>query len=375
VKLFDVIVVGAGVHGASSALALARAGYAVLLLERFEVGHARGSSHGESRIIRRAYAEAEYSSLAASAFSAWRDLEAESGERLLHPCKHLDLAHSGSEVLRGIESAMTQARAPFERLDDDALRTRYPQFRLPHEYAGLLDPNAGILEGTRAVRILVTLSKLAGVEVREHAAVRSVEITSDGVRASLDDEQLEAGALVLTAGAWMNTLLNDLGTRLPLKVFRTQAVHFRPSAANTAPFQIGTFPLFYDHHSSVYGFPMFGGQGLKIGDQYREPVDPDQRGFEAIPHDLERLVSWVNSRLPGVSSQPEQVQTCLYTDTPDADFVVDRVPGARQVVTVSACSGHGFKFAPIIGEMVVGLLNASDAPARFRWERRTAVNS
>jgi sarcosine oxidase len=114
---------------------------------------------------------------------------------------------------------------------------------------------------------------------------------------------------------------------------------------------------------------------LKIGDQYREPVDPDKRSFEAIPHDLERLVSWVNSRLPGVSSQPEQVQTCLYTDTPDADFVVDRVPGARQVVTVSACSGHGFKFAPIIGELVVGLLNASDAPARFRWERRTAVNS
>ncbi|NJK43436.1 MAG: FAD-dependent oxidoreductase [Pleurocapsa sp. SU_196_0] len=125
----------------------------------------------------------------------------------------------------------------------------------------------------------------------------------------------------------------------------------------------------------MYGFPMFAGQGLKIGDQYREPVDPDRRGFDPIPHDLERLTAWVDSRLPGVSNQPEQVQTCLYTDTPDADFVVDRVPGAPQVVTVSACSGHGFKFAPIIGELVVGLLEASDAPARFRWERRTAVTS
>jgi sarcosine oxidase len=234
VKSFDIIVVGAGVHGASSALALGRAGYDVLLLERFEVGHARGSSHGESRIIRRAYAEAEYSSLAARAFSAWRELEAESGKRLLHPCAHLDLARSGGEVLLGIEDAMTQARAPFERLDAAALRARYPQFRLPPEYAGLLDPNAGILEATLAVQTLVALSKRVGVEVRTHAAVRGLEVTSDGVVVTLDGEQLEAGALVLTAGAWTNTLLYDLGTRLPLRVFRTQAVHFKPPTTNTA---------------------------------------------------------------------------------------------------------------------------------------------
>ncbi|NJK43435.1 MAG: FAD-dependent oxidoreductase [Pleurocapsa sp. SU_196_0] len=216
-KSFDVIVVGAGVHGASSALALGRAGYDVLLLERFEVGHARGSSHGESRIIRRAYAEAEYSSLAARAFESWRALEVETGQRLLHACTHLDLAHSDSEVLLGIESAMTQARAPFERLDAAALRARYPQFRLPPEYAGLLDPGAGILEGTRAVQNLVALSKQMSVQVREHAAVRGLEVTSAGVQVSLDGERLEAGALVLTAGAWTNTLLHDLGARLPAK--------------------------------------------------------------------------------------------------------------------------------------------------------------
>jgi len=330
------------------------------------VGHARGSSHGEARIIRHAYDHPDYVHLADEAFAAWRALERDSGENLLEIRPHLDLAPPDDPAFQAVQSAFEASGAPYTALSSLELNQRYPQLRLPENYAALLDGQAGLVRASRAVRVLVQQALENGATLLERCQVGRLEVSPQGVKlhTSVSNARtLEAETLVLAAGAWNGALLEGLGVHLPLQVYRTQSAFYAPLQAREG------FPIFFDHPTQVYGIPEASGRLLKVGNRHRESVHPDRRGFEPMQDNLETLRTWVDQHLPQVLSTPSSVLTCLYTFTPDEDFIVDTLPGLKNVAVISACSGHGFKFAPVLGERVRGLLEGDLALPRFRLDR------
>lgn len=362
---YDVIVVGAGIHGAASAYRLARAGKRVLILEQFDALHFRGSSHGETRVIRSAYEHPAYVRLVHRAFEGWRELEREANLALLEPRPHLDLAAPDHPGFAAVQRALRAEGVPHEELDAAQLRARFPALRVPEGHAALLDRRAGLVQATASVRTLLRLAERRGAELRALSRVRTLEAASHGWRVGTDEGTWEAGQVVLAVGAWTNALLRPLGVEFPLQVSRTQAGLYPPVSAAW----LDALPIFYDHATSVYGIPERVGGVVKIGNRHREPVDPDARSFAPIPENLSVLGDWIAARLEGVSAAPREVVSCLYTFTPDEDFIVDRVPGPAGLVAVSACSGHGFKFAPVLGELVADLVDGGAAPEAFAFAR------
>ncbi|QLG12651.1 N-methyl-L-tryptophan oxidase (plasmid) [Deinococcus sp. D7000] len=361
----DVIVIGGGVHGAASALALARSGKRTLLLEQFEFGHVRGSSHGEARIIRHAYEEAEYVRLADLAFEAWRDLERRSGETLLEPRTHLDLAPPSHPAFQAVRAALTECGSPFEELDAPELARRFPALQMPEEYHALIDSGAGLLRADVATRVLRETAAQHGAVLRDQTPVRSIEARPGHVAVETGAGRFEARELVIAAGGWVGGLLEMLGAQWPLEVLLTQSAFYAPDPA----YALHDSPIFFDHPTQVYGIPEVRGGVLKIGNRHRVPVHPDRRAFEPLPENLEVLRDWITTHLTGVSPDPAAALTCLYTFTPDEDFIIDRVGDLPNVVAISACSGHGFKFGPVIGELAAALLNGAAPQPRFRAAR------
>ncbi len=361
----DVIVIGGGVHGAASALALARAGKRTLLLEQFEFGHARGSSHGEARIIRHAYEETEYVRLADLAFEAWRALERSSGETLLEPRTHLDLAPPDHPAFQAVRAALTECGSPFEELDGPELARRFPALQMPKAYHALIDSGAGLLRADVATRVLRETAVQHGAVLRDQIQVRSIEARPGHVAVETDAGRFEARELVIAAGGWVGGLLESLGVQWPLEVLLTQSAFYAPDLA----YGLDDSPIFFDHPTQVYGIPEVRGGLLKIGNRHRVAVHPDRRAFEPLPENLAVLHDWIGTHLVGVPADPANVLTCLYTFTPDEDFIIDRVGDLPNVVAISACSGHGFKFGPVIGELAAGLLDGAAPQSRFRAAR------
>lgn len=363
---YDAAVVGAGLNGSAAALELARRGARTLLLERFRVGHDRGSSHGSSRIVRKSYESVDYVRLAERALEGWARLEAESGERVVHATGGLDVGAPGQPDLAACAASLREARVPHELLDADEVASRFPAFRLPDGWIGLFQPDAGYVEATRAVRLLAREAVRRGAELREDARVDAIEPDPAGVTLRLGAETVRAGTVIVAAGAWVNDLLATASASLPVTVTQEQWAHFAaPASPEFAP---GRFPVFIDYTSGPYGFPAISPEGLKVGGHHSGRITTaDARDFRPDPHALARLAGWVSRFLPGLEPAPRDATTCLYTTTPSRDFVLDRLPGRENVVVVSACSGHGFKFGPETGRLAAALaLDGTPAPERFR---------
>jgi sarcosine oxidase len=346
----EVVVVGTGVMGASAARALARRDHDVLLLEQFEVGHSRGSSHGAGRIFRFSYAEPMYVRMAMEALPLWRHLEAESGESLLITTGGLDI---GPEAPRHM-AALKECGARFEVLDAEGVRGRFP-LSLPAGTTALFQPDAGVVAAERAWKALVLSAVEHGAELREHTTALSVAM--DGGRAAIrldDGEVVRADVVVVTAGAWARDLLAGADIALPTRPTRETVAHFARPGGEEA-----SLPTLVEWGSpSVYALPV-PGMGIKAGEHQAGPtVDPAGSG----PPDessIRRLSAWVQEHFPSVDPRPHHVETCLYTNTADEHFVLERF---GPVVVGSPCSGHGFKFAPLIGERLADLA-LGDAPA------------
>ncbi|HEX9799928.1 MAG TPA: N-methyl-L-tryptophan oxidase [Thermoanaerobaculia bacterium] len=372
----DVIVVGLGAMGSAAAAHLAARGQRVLALERFELGHERGSSHGLTRIIRLAYFEhPSYVPLVRRAFELWRELESAAGERLLHVTGALDVGPEGSEVFAGSLAACRQHALSHEVLDAAALARRVPAWRPAPDARAILQPDGGFLAAERAVAAHAARAAAAGAELRCGERVREWAATSHGVRVVTERAAYEAEQLVLAAGAWLPALVPSLA---PLLVPERQVLGWF-AVADRAPFAPERFPVFVldAEEGRFYGFPEHAAPGLKIGKYHHlgERVDPETMERVCRDDDERALRGAVARYFPAADGALLDAKPCLFTNTPDEHFVIDRHPDAPQVLLVSPCSGHGFKFAPVVGEIVADLVERGETAhdiARFRLARFAA---
>jgi sarcosine oxidase len=360
----DVVVCGLGVMGSAALHALARRGCSVVGIERFTPGHDRGSSHGETRIIRLAYFEhPSYVPLVRRAYALWREIEQAAGEQLLHVTGIAEIGPPDSMLVRGTLAAAQMHGLPHEVLSAAELMRRYPVFRLPADDVAVLQPDGGFLLAEPAVLALLELAKKAGAEVRSNETILAIEPHADGVRIVTERETIEAETAVVAAGAWLPSLLPSL--RLPVRVTRQAMGWFAP--ADAAPFALGRFPVFLIesqpgvHH---YGFPTLGGGdgggGIKVARHHHADQAVDVETYDRVfSADDEALIrTALATHIPSANGTLISGKTCLYTVTPDGDFIIDRLPEAPQVIVASPCSGHGFKFAPAIGEILADLVTS-----------------
>ena len=354
---YDVIVVGVGGMGSATAYHLARRGLRVLALERFAIPHDMGSSHGITRIIRLAYFEhPSYVPLLVRAYELWRELERESGLSLLHITGSIDAGPPGSRTFEGSRTSCELHGLPHEVLTSAELSRRFPAFRLPAEDLAVVQPEGGSLVPERCVEVHAALATRHGADVRTNERVLGWEPTGGGVAVTTDRGRYEAGKLVVAAGSWAETLVPSLGAVLAPE--RQVLAWF--DIEDRDLFAPSRFPVFNldDGDEHWYGFPEFGTPGFKIGcyRHFREVVDPETLDRTRVtPRDVELLHGIVSRCFPAAGVTPLLTKVCLFTNTPDEHFILDHLPGAPQVIVASPCSGHGFKFSSVIGEIVADL--------------------
>lgn len=353
---YDVAVIGLGAMGSATLLELARRGVSAIGIERFEPGHDRGSSHGETRIIRLGYFEhPSYVPLLRRTYELWRGLEAAAGRPFLNITGILEVGPPSGEVVEGTLRASREHNLPHDVMGAVETMRRFPAFRIPDGYIGVFQKDGGFLDVEPSLAAMIALAKSAGARVRDNTAVRSIAPRGDGVTIETDRDVIEAGRAIVTAGAWLKMLLPDLPVEP--RVTRQVQAWFEPRSA--APFERGRFPVFLleSSHGVHYGFPPHGGSSLKIAKHHGgdTPIDPDRADRDISAADEAAIRDALADHIPAANGRMLAAKTCLYTNTPDHDFIVDRAPGAPNVIVASPCSGHGFKFAPVIGEILADL--------------------
>ena len=367
-----IVVIGLGAMGSAALCQLARRGVRTIGIEQFQLGHDRGSSHGPTRIFRLAHFEnPAYVPLLRRASALWRELEKLSNRELLVTTGIAELGPPDGELVRGTLAAAAAHRLPHEVLDAAALMRRYPAFTIPQNYAAVVQPDGGYVEAAAALETSIRLAVDAGAVVRTEEKVVAVESRRGGVRVTTDRATIDADGAVVAAGPWAARVLPRL--RLPLRVTRQVVGWFEPTDARA--FAAG-FPVFLleSRHGIHYGFPPYGRMGIKIAKHHHcnEVVEPDRYDTTVSAADAAAISAPLDAFLPGANGRLLGAETCLYTMTPDETFIIDRLPDAPQVVIASPCSGHGFKFAPVVGEIVADLITMGTTPhdiAAFRLNR------
>jgi sarcosine oxidase len=358
-KMFDVAIVGLGTMGSAAAYHLASRGQRVVAFDRFEPGHDRGSSHGENRIIRLAYFEhPSYVPFARRAYANWRALERESGESLLTVTGILEAGPPNSVVVQGALTAARLHELDHVVLDADEINRRFPAYRLPSGWSGVYQPDGGFLRPERAIRAHCSMARKMGGDLRAGVRVTGIESRKSSVVILTDDGMgVEAKSVVVATGAWMTELVPELKPHLGLT--RQTFAWFTPREPDL--YRAENFPVFIvETESDIgYGFPDLDGKGVKVGLHKPGKVVADADALErrAIePQDYREIYRCFERFIPGISGRLQQPQTCIYTRTPDEDFVIDHHPSDRRIIIASPCSGHGFKFASVIGEVLADLV-------------------
>jgi sarcosine oxidase len=351
---YDAIVVGIGGMGSAALYHLARRGRRVLGLERFDVPNDRGSSHGVTRIIRLAYYEhVAYVPLLRRAYELWRELEAAAGEQLLHVTGSIDAGPPGQLVFAGSLRSCEEHDLPHEVLDAREVARRFPAYRLDDGVRAVLQPDGGFLLPERCIVAHVEAAQAHGAEVRARERVLGWEPQSEGVRVRTDRAEYEAGRLVLTAGAWMSELAG-----LPVVAERQVLAWLQPLRPDLfAPERFPVFNVQLGEDDRYYGFPVFGIPGFKFGRYHhlREHGPADELEREPRAGDEELLRAFAERCFPEGAGPALTLKTCLFENSPDEHFILDRLPDAPQVVVGGGFSGHGFKFCSVVGEVLADL--------------------
>lgn len=359
----DLIIVGAGLAGSAAAWAASARGLRVVVLEAFAPGHANGSSHGSARIFRRAYPDPLYVRLTGAAEGLWRKLEDEAGERLLTLTGAVDFGAARNPRL--LHEVLTGCGVPAELLPAGEATRRWPYFDFRGAGEVLHHPGAGVLDPERAMAAMTALASARGADVRFATPVTRLAAapSGDGAVAHTDSGTFRAPVIVVAAGAWVGPLLDGVLGLPPLAVTQQQVFHFAPRAVPAVP-----WPVFVhkDGADDCYGLP--GGRdgqvpgAIKIGEHGGfAATTADARDFTVNPASRARVTDFVRRRIPGLQDAVVNEVTCLYTRTASEDFILDR---RGPFVVASPCSGHGAKFAPLLGEVIADLAAGKPAPDR-----------
>jgi monomeric sarcosine oxidase len=376
-----VAVVGLGGVGSAAAYHLARDGHRVVGVEQFAIDHDRGESYGGSRIIRRVYSDPFYTRLMDESYRLWDAFQAEAREELLVRCGGIFFGQPEDPEQHAFETALIAAEVPFERWSAEEARRRYPQFRFQPEEIALYQADTGFLRASRCVRAAARLARDAGAELREETALAGIEGGPDGVRLRLArGETLLVDRAVVCAGPWTGRLLAERGIRVPLVVTRQQYVHLLAAPGDTR-FRIGSFPVWYNSGGhGMYGFPEEETiPGVKIADHHLgEVVDPDHVNRAVDDACREAIRAYARRVLPDLTSEISYEKVCLYDNTPNEDFILDRLPDEPRVMVIGGTSGHGFKFVALLGRLAASLAadrEPSCDPGRFALSRFTAAGA
>lgn len=353
---YDVAIIGVGAMGSAAARQLAARGSRVLGLEQFSPGHDRGSSHGDSRIIRQAYFEhPSYVPLLRRAYELWEATEVDSGRHLLTLTGGLMIGRPDSATVAGSRRSAQAWDLPHDMLDAAAVHQRFPTFTLAADEVALYESRAGFVVPEDTVRAQIALAQRDGADLRFGERVTDWATDGDGVRIRTATDTYRADRLVLCAGAWAPGLLHlDVALRV-----ERQIMHWFTPDGGIEPFTAAHHPIYVWEHSSgdqIYGFPARDGDRTVKVAFFRRPVrcDPDHVDRTVHPHEIDEITSYVATRLPALTRHDRAV-TCLYTLTRDHHFVLGIHPQHPQVVVAAGFSGHGFKFTPVIGEILAHL--------------------
>lgn len=354
---FDVAVIGLGGIGSAIAAHCAGRGASVIGVERFGPAHDRGASHGRSRMIRQAYFEdPAYVPLVLRSYELWRELEKQTGNDLLQITGVISIGEESSEIISGTQRAAKEHGLALEKFSRQQVRERYPSLRLSSREVALFEPDGGVLDPEKSVRAHLAAAESASAQLRFETALRTWEATERGVTIQLTSgERISVKKLVLSLGPWFKETLAELG--IVLQVQRNVQVWFSPA---THDYEAGRFPAFLVDRpglpAPLYGFPDFGA-GVKAAfhgagdfitaDELVREVDLDR--------DVAPVARALDAWMPGAAATFREAKPCLYSLTPDSHFVIDRHPSHANVVLCGGFSGHGFKFAPVIGEIAAGL--------------------
>ena len=352
--MHDVLVVGLGAMGSATLHALALRGVDVVGVDTYDPPHSLGSTHGRSRIIREAYFEhPAYVPLVRSAYAAWASLEAEAGVQLFLRTGGLNIGKRDGALVAGALASAELHGLTVELLTAREINSRHPAFSVPSDMVGVFEPSAGMLFPEACISAFLQVARSSGADVRPNTRVSALDRSADGIRAMTDAGEVRARRVVVCAGPWTASLLATLGIALPLVVTR-QTMHWlaAPSDARVVrPEMLPVALIEHDDGRIFYTMPDVG-DGVKAAIHHEGgAVDATSvdRGVHAS--DTQVVEDLVARFLPGAAASIRESAVCLYTNTPDHHFVIDTGEGMQDVVVVSACSGHGFKFASAIGDI------------------------
>lgn len=358
-KTYEYIVIGCGGIGSAALYWLSRdAGKSVLGLEQFNLGHSNGASQDHSRIIRLAYHEPEYVALAPHAFAAWHEVEQESGVQLVIKTGGLVIEKHGVEdtAFRGKHNAdylasLKQNEIDCELLSPAETMKRWQQFKIFDDEEVLFQKDSGLVDAGKGNAVHIALARARGATILENAKVTSFRVLGDSVQVSTTQDTFTARRAVITADAWTNQVLDSLGIQLPLTVTQEQVTYY--ATPYLSEFVPKRFPVWIYHGKySFYGFPVYGEVATKMAEHKGgHAVTADTRTFEADPVRVQRQRDFIAKHIPHFGGPELYTKTCLYTLTPDENFIIDTIPGCDQI-SIALGSAHAYKFASLIGKIL-----------------------
>jgi sarcosine oxidase len=354
---FDVAVVGLGAMGSAAIAHLAARGVKAIGIDAHYPAHALSSSHGDSRLIRLGYFEdPSYVPLLQRAYANWRALEARLREDILTITGVLQIGKPGSKIVSGTKNSCELHNLPLETLGPDEMRHRFPVFSLDDDEVALLDPQGGYLRPEAAVMGYLKLAASDGAALHFGEKVSAIEPGDCGVVIVSDTGRYSASKVIVATGSWIGELVPALRAHaVPIK--QVVAWYQPKDGFVTMPQRMPVFIRDEGENGSFFGFPVIGVDGVKVGRHahFREQIDPSQPNPPVNNADTALLDSFIQHRLPAASGLRVRSTTCRYTMLPSEDFLIDHLPGDKRIVIASPCSGHGFKFTSVVGEILADL--------------------
>jgi len=373
---FDVIVIGVGSMGSAACYYLAKNGYKVLGIEQFDISHEYGSHAGQSRIIRKAYFEnPDYVPLLERAYQNWKVLEEETGSKIYHPTGLVYFGPQDHLLIKGVKQAASLYDIDLNIFNGNKSAQRFPHFTIPPNFETLFEPDAGFVTPENAIRLYAQQALKQGAKIKTHEQILNWKKDGNSIAVTTDKNFYRCSKLIITAGAWARKMIPLLSGKL--RITRQFVAWIKPKTWDQ--FTLGNFPCWLladdEKPGCYYGFPILpetefeGPKGLKLAHHFPAlETDPDHVNREATAEDEKNLENVLNTYLPGCLESFLSYKICLYTNSPDEDFIIDKLTGYEdQVVIATGFSGHGFKFASVVGEILsdLAIKGATALPIEF----------